>query len=97
MMNEDLYNNLSKLDNDDLRERIIGGGLTQEASEVACSILRERQVEIPVPVNYDTKTINDGSFFKSLKRSSKNHPYLSFFFTIVILTMISKVIRYFLN
>ena len=75
-MNEELYDNISGLTDQEICERIIRRELTQEAYLIACKILKERKVEIPITSNYaPSNSLKEETFSDFLEK----YPHLRFF------------------
>ena len=91
-MNEELYDNISGLTDQEICERIICRELTQEAFLIACKILKERKVEIPITGNYaPSNNFKEEKFSDSIK-FFKKHPHLSFWIITLILGLILRAI-----
>ena len=95
-MNENLFENITQLSDPEICERIIAGDFTQEAYLIACHILQERNVEIPVTDSYEPSTnIQEKKLFDSIKIFFKKHPYWSVWITATIIGLILKFFNYF--
>ena len=92
-MNEELYHNISGLTDQEICERIIGRELTQEAYLIACKILKERKIEIPITGNYAPSNSFKEETFSDSTKFLKKHPHLSFWITTLILGLILRVIN----
>jgi hypothetical protein len=96
LMNENLFENITQLSDPEICERIIAGDFTQEAYLIACHILQERNVEIPVTDSYEPSTnIQEKKLFDSIKIFFKKHPYWSVWITATIIGLILKFFNYF--
>jgi hypothetical protein len=94
-MNEELHHNISKLSDHEIRERILAKELTREAYLIACKILKERDVEIPITDNYaPSNSYKKEKFLDSVKTFYKKHPYWSLWIVTTILGLILKVINH---
>ena len=92
-MNEELHHNISGLTDQEICERIIRRELTQEAYLIACKILKERKVEIPIMGNYAPSSgFKEEKFSDSIK-IFKKHPHLTFWIIALILGLILREIN----
>jgi len=93
-MNKELYHNISGLTDQEICERIIDREFTQEAYLIACQILKERIVEIPITDSYaPSNNFKEEKFFDSIKIFCKKHPYWSIWIITLILGLIMKIIN----